>query len=66
MTMEELFKLVPARQFFTKYCTGIPNYYQKTRGYDGNRTPITFTAEDKKLMKAAAKKLAADLSKVKF
>ncbi len=66
MTKEEFFKIVPARQFFTKYCTGITNYYHKLRGFDGNKKPIDFTAEDKKQMQKCAAKLSKDLANVKF
>ena len=44
MSREEFFKIVPAKQFFTKYCPGITNYYHKLRGYDGNKKQIDFTA----------------------
>jgi len=66
MTKSEFFKLVPARQFFTKYCPGIPNYYHKHRGIDGNKKPIDFTPAEKEMMKKAAAKLGEHLKNVKF
>jgi hypothetical protein len=66
MTREEFFKIVPARQFFTRYCTGITNYYHKLRGFDGNKQPIDFTDEEKKQMQKCAAKLSKDLANVKF
>jgi hypothetical protein len=65
MTKDEFFKLVPARQFFTKYCP-IPNYYHKLRGFDGNKKPIDFTEDEKQKMKKAAAKLGQHLQDVKF
>lgn len=66
MTRDEFFKIVPARQFFTKYCTGISNYYHKLRGFDGNKKPIDFTDEEKKHMKKCAIKLGKELASVNF
>ena len=66
MTKEEFFKIVPARQFFTKYCPGITNYYHKLRGFDGNKKPIDFTDAEKKQMQSCAAKMSKDLAKVKF
>lgn len=66
MNREEFFKLVPARQFFTKYCTQVKRYYHKLNGIDGNKQPIDFSEQDKQAMQAAVKKLVQDLKKVKF
>jgi hypothetical protein len=66
MTRDQFFKLVPARQFFTKYCPGITNYYHKCRGYDGNKKPIDFTDDDKAKMRKAAAKMGDALQDVKF
>lgn len=66
MTREEFFKIIPARQFFTKYCPQVTNYYHKLRGRDGNNKPIDFTDEEKRAMKKAAAALGKELSKVDF
>lgn len=66
MTRKELFKLVPARPFFTKYAPGVLRYYQKFHGKDGNGQPIDFTEEDKKLIRKGMAKLAADIQKAKI
>lgn len=66
MTNKEFFKLVPARQFFTVYAPDVKRFYQKMRGIDGNKMPIDFTEEDKRLMKEGVKRLANDLKRVKF
>lgn len=66
MNEEEFFKLIPARQFFQKYAPTVRNYAHKRRGIDGNGKLITYSPEDKAAMKAAAKRLAEDLKKVKF
>ena len=66
MTKEEFFKIVPARQFFTKYCTGITNYYHKLRGFDGNKKPIDFTDYEKDQIKNSIEKLSKDILNTKF
>lgn len=66
MTRDEFFKIVPAKQFFTRYCTGITNYYHKLRGFDGNKQPIDFSDAEKKQMQKCAAKLGKDLANVKF
>lgn len=66
MTRDEFFKVVPARQFFTRYCPEVKRYYHKLNGIDGNKQPIDFTNEDKAIMHAAVKKLAKELTTVKF
>lgn len=66
MTKEEFFKVVPARQFFTQYAPQVKRYYHKLRGIDGNGKPLDFSAEDRKVMKAAVMKLAKELQDVKF
>lgn len=66
MTRDEFFKIVPARQFFTKYCPGITNYYHKLRGFDGNKNPIDFSDDEKKEMQRSASKMSKDLASVKF
>ena len=66
MTRDEFFKIVPAKQFFTRYCPGIPNFYHKLRGINGNNKPIDFTDEEKRIMTKAAKKLGKDVADVQF
>lgn len=66
MTTEEFFKIVPARQFFNKYCPDVKRFYHKMRGIDGNKKALDFSADDKVKMKQAALRLAEDLKKVKF
>lgn len=66
MTAKEFFKIVPARRFFTDYAPGVNNFYHKSRGIDGNKKEITFTKEEKILMRKAAKKLAKDLARADF
>lgn len=66
MSKEEFFKIVKVRTFFTLHCTGVKNFYHKSRGFDGNKNPIRFSNEDKALMKAAAAKLGKELSNVEF
>lgn len=66
MNKDEFFKIVPARQFFTKYCTGITNYYHKLRGFDGNKKPIDFTDHEKDQIKNSIQKLSKDILNTKF
>ena len=66
MNNEEFFKLIPARQFFTKYAPTVKRYYHKTRGIDGNKQPITWTKQDLEDMQAGVKRLSNDLKKFKF
>lgn len=66
MKRDEFFKTVPARQFFTRYCPDIKNYYHKMRGFDGNKKPIDFTDQEKQQIKYAAAKLGSDLLKIKL
>jgi hypothetical protein len=66
MEAQEFFKIVPAKRFFTKYCTQVTNWTHKSRGYDGNKRPIEFSPEDIKAMKIAAKKVAKDIANVDF
>jgi hypothetical protein len=66
MTAEEFFRIVPARQFFTKYCPDVKRYNHKKNHVDGNGKYIDFTADDKKRMSEGIKKLNIDLKKVKF
>lgn len=66
MKREDFFKLVPARQFFTAYAPQVKRYYHKMRGIDGNKMPIDFTEDDKRIMKEGVKQLAEDLKRVKF
>jgi hypothetical protein len=66
MTQKEFFKVIKVKYFFEQYCPGVKNFYHKFRGEDGNRNPLDFTEEDKKLMKEAAEKLGKKFSNVKF
>jgi hypothetical protein len=66
MDRNEFFKIVPARQFFTKYCPEVKRFYHKANGIDGNKKPIDFSPEDKKKMKLAVKAMVKDLSRVNF
>jgi hypothetical protein len=66
LTQKGFFKLVPAAQFFNNYCPEVTNYYHKLRGVDGNGKPISFTENDKRIMKEAAQRLANDLFKINF
>lgn len=66
MTRDEFFRIVTAKEFFTKYCTEVTNYKHKMRGIDGNKKPIDFTDEDKRYIRKAAAKLGIDISKTKF
>lgn len=66
MTKKEFFRIVPARPFFEKYCPSVTRYYQKSRGIDGNGSPLDFTEEDKAAIRAGIEKLREDLKKVKL
>jgi hypothetical protein len=66
LTRKEFFTLVPACQFFNKYCPEVRNYTHKMRGIDGNGKPIDFSESDKAIMKDAAQRLANDLYRMKF
>lgn len=66
MTRDELFTIIPAKQFFTKYAPQVKRFYHKLNGTDGNKQPIDFTNEDKSLIKEGVKKLREDLKKVKL
>lgn len=66
MEAQDFFNIVPAKRFFTKYCPQVTNWTHKSRGVDGNKRPIEFTAEDKKAMKLAVKQLVKDIANVKF
>lgn len=66
MTLNELFKIVPARAFFKTYCPGVTMFYHKKLGYDGNGNPVSFTHEEKKQIKQGLKKMRDDLKKVKL
>lgn len=65
MTKKEFFATVPARQFFPRYAPGVKNYYHKCRGFDGNKRPIDFTEDDRRLIREGQKKLAADIKAAK-
>ena len=62
MTHKQLFKIIPAKQFFTKFCPDVRNFYHKSRGTDGNGKPITFSAQDNVLIHNGVKKLINWLS----
>lgn len=61
--MKELLKYLSAKNFFTDYAKSVKNYKHKMRGIGGNGKAIDFTEADKNLIKAAFKKLSADLLK---
>lgn len=64
--MEQFFRMVPARQFFTNYAPTVKRYYHKMRGIDGNKQPITWTSQDREDIRAGIRRLSADLKKVKI
>jgi hypothetical protein len=66
MNRDQFFKVVKAYNFFETYCPKISNFQHKLRGFDGNKKPIDFTDEDKKIMKEAAAKLGGKFNDVKF
>lgn len=61
MPRHPIFKVIVAKQFFENYCPEITNVKHKLRGTDGNGSPIDFTPEDKKKIKAGIQKLSKDL-----
>lgn len=66
MDRKAFFELVKANKFFARYAPGVRNYAHKLRGVDGNDKPIDLSDEDIKLIQAGAKKMAADMQKVKL
>jgi hypothetical protein len=66
MTKDDFFALIRAGKFFDRIEPGVPRFYHKMRGIDGNGHPLDFTPEEKQAMKDEAKKLAKELQKVKF
>jgi hypothetical protein len=63
MTHKQLFKIIPAKQFFTKFCPDVRNYYHKSRGTDGNGKPITFSDQDNIQIKKGIERLSNWLTK---
>jgi len=61
--MKHLLRPLNARVFFTLYCPQVGNYTHKMRGRDGHGRPLQFTPEDKQLIAAALKQMAAEISK---
>lgn len=61
LNRKQLFRLVPARPFFTDYAPMVTRYYQKLHGKNGRGEPLDFSADDIKLIKKGLKQLAADI-----
>lgn len=51
---------INAKRFFENYCPEVKNYKHKIRGYSGRGKPISFTDEDKKLIRKALKEMIAE------
>ena len=66
MNKDVFFALIRAGRFFDRIVPGVPRFYHKMRGIDGNGQPLDFTPEEKQAMKEEARKLAKELQKVKF
>jgi len=64
MKKNELFTIIPARKFFTRYAPEVKRFYHKANGIDGNKQPIDFSLEDQKAIKAGVKKLIQDLQNI--
>ena len=58
-----IWKFIKADIFFREYLPHIKNYKHKIRGKNGRGNPVDFTKDEKKQIKAAVKKMAADISK---
>ncbi len=66
LNRDDFFKLIPARQFFKKYCPEVKNYNHKIRGIDGNKKPIDFSENDKIIISVGIERLSKDLLNVRF
>jgi hypothetical protein len=44
LNRKQLFRLVPARPFFTDYAPMVTRYYQKLHGKNGRGEPLDFSA----------------------
>ena len=58
-----IFKYVKADQFFQAYLPNIKNYKRKISGRNGRGNPLEFSEAERQQIKAALKKLFADLSR---
>ena len=61
LNRKQLFRLVPARPFFTDYAPMVTLYYQKLHGKNGRGEPLDFSEQDIKNIKKGLKQLAADI-----
>ena len=61
LNRKQLFRLVPARPFFTDYAPMVTRYYQKLHGKNGRGEPLDFSEQDIKNIKKGLKQLAADI-----
>ena len=61
LNRKQLFRLVPARPFFTDYAPMVTRYYQKLHGKNGRGEPLDFSEQDIKNIKKGLKQLSADI-----
>lgn len=61
--MDNIFKYIVAKYFFSEYAPTVKNVKHKLRGTDGNGKDISFNKEDKAAIKKGIKQLTIDLKK---
>lgn len=66
MERNSFYEVIRSIKFFNKYCPGVTNWKHKKRGTDGNKRPISFSPEEKEMIKAAAAQLGKELQKLKL
>lgn len=60
-----IWKYIKAAQFFPKYCPSVKAFKHKVRGKSGRGNRISFTEDEKRLIRAGIKKmLAENISKI--
>jgi hypothetical protein len=52
---------VVAKRFFPTYCAGIRSWQHKLRGRNGRGNPMTFSDQDRKVIRRGLDNLIADL-----